>query len=167
MPNKPQYVILHTAAFLGAAGIERIDQWHRDRGFDMVGYHYYIRKDGTIQNGRHETRVGAHCRDMGMNHKSIGICFEGHGDFETWTAAQWNSYLLLINSVLERYSIPAENVMGHRETGANKTCPGSQIDMDLVRSITRNFKSQKVEPLPPEAFTASEFNAPDTTKYWG
>ena len=37
-----------------------IDQWHRQRGMDGIGYHYVIRIDGTIERGRDIEKVGAH-----------------------------------------------------------------------------------------------------------
>ena len=81
--NAPQYIIVHTVAKKGVTTLAEIDQWHRNRGFtNGFGYHYYIRKDGNLENGRSEHEQGAHCLDMGMNSKSIGICFEGHGNYE-------------------------------------------------------------------------------------
>ena len=38
-----------------------IDRWHRQRGFDGIGYHYVIRLNGTIENGRPIVKPGAHC----------------------------------------------------------------------------------------------------------
>lgn len=138
----PSYIIIHTAAARIAAGIEDIDRWHKEMGFrrkgthdlQHVGYQYYIRKDGTIQRGRDETEVGAHCKDMGMNRKSIGICFEGHGDYDAFTRAQRKSLSHLYQQITGRWDIPIENVLGHRETGAKKTCPGNKIDMHELRN---------------------------------
>ena len=48
-----------------------IREWHKERGFKDVGYHYFIRKDGMIQKGRQLDVVGAHCK--GKNKSSIGI----------------------------------------------------------------------------------------------
>ena len=137
---KPEYIILHTAAFKGDADISLIKQWHLQRGFNDVGYHYYIRRSGQIQQGRKENINGAHCRDMGMNRKSLGICFEGHHNFEDWTPQQIESFYPFIKELLEKYSIPVENILGHRETGANKDCPGTKIDMNQVRNKILNFK---------------------------
>lgn len=130
----PKYLIIHTAAFDGDADIEDIRRWHIQRGFDDVGYHYYIRRSGHLQMGRDEDVKGAHCRDMGMNSKSLGICLEGHHNHEEWTPQQNETFYILIKSLLDKYSIPVENVLGHRETGANKDCPGKLVDMDEVRN---------------------------------
>ena len=52
-----------------------IDKWHRQRGFRGISYHYVIRLDGSIEKGRDEIEMGAHC--LGENLYSIGICYIG------------------------------------------------------------------------------------------
>ena len=64
---------------------------HRKRGFRTIGYHFYIRKDGTLTQHRRLLEVGAHAR--GFNRCSIGICYEGGLDAsgfpaDTRTSAQ-------------------------------------------------------------------------------
>ena len=54
---------------------EALDVMHRCRGFNGTGYHYYIRKDGTLYLTRSLERIGAHAK--GFNAHSIGICYEG------------------------------------------------------------------------------------------
>lgn len=129
----PIYLIVHTAAFKGDADIDKVREWHLARGFNDVGYHWYIRRDGTLQQGRKENVKGAHCLHMGMNHKSIGVCFEGHGDFEKPTVAQLATFKALYEDIKGRWGIPVQNVLGHRETGAPKTCPGTKVDMHEMR----------------------------------
>jgi len=48
---------------------------HLRRGFSGAGYHYYIRKDGSIKSLRPVDKSGAHAR--GYNAHSIGVCYEG------------------------------------------------------------------------------------------
>ena len=52
-----------------------LDVCHRRRGFNGVGDHFYIRKNGDIKSTRPLERIGAHAR--GFNSESIGICYEG------------------------------------------------------------------------------------------
>lgn len=52
-----------------------IDSFHRVRGFSSWGYHYYVRKDGSIEKMRDESEPGAHA--YGHNRDSIGLCYEG------------------------------------------------------------------------------------------
>ena len=75
-------VILHCAVTRTDQNIsvEDIRKWHTDpkpkgNGWSDIGYHYYIRLDGTIEIGRPLNIVGSHAR--GRNTGSIGICFEG------------------------------------------------------------------------------------------
>jgi hypothetical protein len=133
----PRYIIIHTAAFEGKASIDDVRRWHLERGFNDIGYHYYIRRDGGIQSGRGETTPGAHCVDMGMNQKSLGICFEGHGDKEPFTQKQRNALCSLYAVLHDSWGITPGSVLGHRETGANKTCPGTQVDMKDLRDMLR------------------------------
>ena len=130
---KPEYIVLHTLAFDGSAGIAEVDRWHKERGFTRVGYHYIIRRDGRLETGRHEHEQGAHCRDGGYNRKSLGIAFEGHGDNDEWTDAQWDTIRKCYLFWRLKHGIDPDKVIGHREAPAAKTCPGKKIDMDAVR----------------------------------
>lgn len=106
----------------------------RGNGWMDIGYHVVIRYNGELEFGRAYTSSGAHCRDMGMNSKSIGVCFSGHGDIRDFTKEQKNSFQLWYNDVAyKKYNILVKNVWGHRETGANKTCPGTKVSMDNLR----------------------------------
>lgn len=66
-------IILHHRC--GDGDVESIHMQHIGRGWAGIGYHYYIRRDGTIYEGRPVQFVGAHCPNN--NSKSIGICLEG------------------------------------------------------------------------------------------
>jgi N-acetyl-anhydromuramyl-L-alanine amidase AmpD len=89
---------------------------HRRRGFDGIGYHYYIRKDGTVVATRPLERIGAHAR--GFNARSIGICYEGGLDrlgrpADTRTLEQGTALQLLVQQLLQRF--PNARVCGHRD----------------------------------------------------
>ena len=94
-------------------GKKEIDSWHRARGWNGIGYHYVIRRDGTIEQGRPEEQVGAHV--AGHNANSIGICYAGGKGNHGWpednrTPAQRNSMINLVNELLEKY--PEATVVG-------------------------------------------------------
>ena len=110
-----------------------IDQMHRNRGFKEIGYHFYIRKDGTIETGRDLSQpgrfeIGAH--SSGENDSSIGICYEGgvraaqpNVGFDSRTAEQKAAMVRLILELLQRF--PGAIVEGHRDMpGAATQCPG-------------------------------------------
>jgi N-acetylmuramoyl-L-alanine amidase len=121
-------------------GVEEIRKWHKATGWDDVGYHYVVRRDGTIEAGRSLDFQGAHVE--GHNHESLGICLvggvkrtpdaDGKDDIDgprwdlipdaNFTAAQYTSLEHLINLLLPRY--PGAVVRGHRDfPGVGKACP--------------------------------------------
>ena len=55
--------------------LQALEASHQKRGFNGIGYHYYIRKSGEVLNTRPLSRIGAHAK--GYNRNSIGICYEG------------------------------------------------------------------------------------------
>ena len=94
-----------------------LDVCHRRRGFNGVGYHFYIRKNGDIKSTRPLERIGAHAR--GFNSESIGICYEGGLDSEghpkdTRTPEQKKALAKLIKELCGKYQIV--EVLGHRDT---------------------------------------------------
>ena len=107
---------------------KQIDTWHRNLGWDGIGYHYVIRRDGTIEKGRPETVKGAHCK--GHNTHSIGVCYEGGLDAsgkaaDTRTEAQRESLRSLVKELLERY--PKAQVYGHHHFNKFKACPCFEV----------------------------------------
>lgn len=160
------HIVFHTAAAgtasrPGDPSAADIDRWHRERGWSGIGYHYVIRKDGTVEAGRPEGEVGAHCIDGGMNRLAVGVCLSGHHNHEDWTEAQWSSFLRLVagrGGIMERHAIPVANVIGHREAGAKKDCPGTHVSCGEVRrriaayrrvSLRLDGTTQRIEPRPP------------------
>ncbi len=89
---------------------------HLRRGFSGAGYHYYIRKDGSIKTLRPIETPGAHAR--GHNAHSIALCYEGgldvHGrPADTRTPFQRHSLRVLVMTLLRDY--PAACLCGHRD----------------------------------------------------
>ena len=112
-------------------GVKEINLWHKQRGFFniksglSIGYHYVIRRDGTIENGRPITEAGAHAK--GYNANSIGICLVGgidnNGKAENnFTAAQWQSLLKLVIEKAKSYHVARKAIIGHNQV-AKKDCP--------------------------------------------
>ena len=166
MQNDPEYLIIHTAAHAGDDyDIEDIDRWHRRRGWQMVGYHYFILKDGTIQQGRPDDLHGAHCLDGGMNTQSLGVCFQGHGDHEKWTRAQELSFQRLFNQKHRDFGISSEKVHGHRRYSPVKTCPGELIEMEAVRALASAALGmrlmEEVSPAQPVALPTGDITDVD------
>ena len=115
-------IVIHCSAVKPnqASSAADIDKWHKNRGFKCIGYHYVIRRDGTIEPGRPEGQIGAHCHVKGQNHNlhSIGICYEGGLDIrgqpaDTRTAEQKQTMRRLLEELHERY--PRAMIVGHRD----------------------------------------------------
>lgn len=104
--------------------IETIRQWHLERGFDDVGYHYFIQKNGNIEIGRLLEKIGAHT--LGYNSESVGICLGGSIDFtesQMISAAKLIDNLFLYLTNLKK----TYGILPHRFFNVNKTCPNFEL----------------------------------------
>ena len=116
-------IVVHCSATQGNRMLspEALDLMHRRRGFNGTGYHYYIRKDGTVHLTRPVERIGAHVK--GFNANSIGICYEGGLNedgkpADTRTAAQ--RFALIDLLTILRHQYPEAQIAGH---SIHKACP--------------------------------------------
>ena len=119
-------IIVHCSATIEGKNFHasNIGSWHKERGFDCIGYHYVIDLDGTIEKGRPVEEIGAHT--SGFNKSSIGVCYigglaaDGKTPKDTRTDAQKEALLKLLSKLKSNY--PRASVHGHREF-AKKYCP--------------------------------------------
>lgn len=138
-------IIIHCSATPEGreVSIEEIRRWHRQRNFADIGYHYIIHLDGTVEAGRAETAVGAHC--LHHNQNSIGICYIGGIDRQgkpkdTRTPAQTAALAELIHRLCDRYNLPLTAVHGHNEY-AQKACPSFNVQQWLNGDPDTNQRS--------------------------
>ena len=119
-------LILHHAAATSCTA-EDVHRWHVGNGWAGIGYHYLVRKDGTIYRGRPEDTVGAHA--YGANSHSIGVCFEGNYQVETdMPAAQLAAGQALVADIKRRWGIT--KVIGHKDVAGSTTdCPGKYFPL--------------------------------------
>lgn len=132
-------IIIHCAATKPTMdiGAKEIEQWHRARGFFGIGYHYVIRRDGTIETGRPLEKAGAHAE--GHNADSIGICMAGGIDNKgkpqnNFTDAQWDSLAKLTKDLVQSYG--ALKIIGHNEVAA-KACPSFSVQKWLANGMRK------------------------------
>ncbi len=120
--------------------IAEIDRWHKERGFLGVGYHFFIKRDGTRQKGRGINEVGAHV--TGYNHKSVGLCMAGGtaADCKTpennFTAAQWATLGITLQEL--RAEFPQAKIVGHSQLDARKDCPSFDVPKYLSENPNLN-----------------------------
>lgn len=116
-------IIVHCSATEAGRNFKArdIDGWHREKGYNRIGYHYVIDLDGTIERGRPISLAGAHCK--GHNAHSIGICYigglKGGKPADTRTFEQRAALNKLIYNLIEMYHV---KVHGHRDY-AKRDCP--------------------------------------------
>ena len=108
-----------------------IDRYHKSLGWKGCGYHYVIPTDGTIEVGRPEEMVGAHCKNH--NRHSIGVCYigglaaDGKTPKDTRTAEQKRALRLLLDDLHRRY--PKALILGHSDLDPMKPCcPGFDVN---------------------------------------
>ena len=124
--RKINEIIVHCAATPEGKNFKAadIDRWHRERKMKCIGYHYVVDLDGTVEPGRPESEIGAHC--LGHNQYSIGVCYVGglaandKTPKDTRTAAQKEALLALLKKLRAKY--PKASIHGHRDFAA-KACP--------------------------------------------
>lgn len=101
-----------------------IDRWHKAKGWNGIGYHHVVDLDGTVEPGRTESEVGAHC--LKHNKNSIGVVYvgglasDGKTPKDTRTPQQKAALVKLLTELKRRY--PNATIHGHRDFAA-KACP--------------------------------------------
>ena len=113
------------------------------KGWAGIGYHYVIRKVGTIERGRPLATVGAHAQDH--NYDTVGVNVTGNFDIEQPTAEQLSSLERLLVWLCHIYNIEAgvTTIEGHRDVNATD-CPGDNL-YRLLPQIRRDVKVQTAE----------------------
>ena len=120
-----------------------IDASHKAQGWTCIGYHYVIRKDGTVEEGRPHWTVGAHA--YGHNSHTIGIHVCGNFEEAEPTDEQIESTAMLLANLCTDYGLPIDrdHIVGHRELMAT-ACPGANLYemMDTVVGKANFYANQ-------------------------
>jgi len=125
--KETDFIVVHCSATpadrdIGAADI---DDMHKARGWQGIGYHLVIRRDGRVEMGEDLRRMGAHCK--GVNDRSVGVCMVGGVDEENDSAhnfepEQFRSLASVLNLLMLMY--PKASVRGHRDFSPDKNRDG-------------------------------------------
>lgn len=126
-------LIIHHSAIQRSADTSplAIHSAHLMRGYSGIGYHFYIKADGTIYRGRPLCYIGAHCK--GYNSKSIGICFEGNFEIEKPTNAQKIAWQNLVDYL--RKEIPTIKYFNYHKELFATACPGKNCTFTELNNI--------------------------------
>lgn len=109
-------------------GAEEIRRWHTDprpngNGWSDIGYHWVIRRDGTVEPGRPEEDPGAHV--AGHNADSIGVCVVGGKDGFNFTRRQMAALEAKVIDLTSQH--PGAKVVGHTDLDPRKPCPNFDV----------------------------------------
>ena len=125
-------IIVHCTANKAGSALRMadIDRYPRSLGWKGCGYHYVIPTDGTIEVGRPEVVVGAHCKHH--NRHSIGVAYvgglaaDGQTPCDTRTDAQKRALRSLLEDLHTRY--PKALIVGHCDLDPRKPhCPEFEV----------------------------------------
>ena len=135
MKRHISFIIVHCSAVRPGqrSSAKDIDGWHREKGWNGIGYHYVVRRDGSIELGRPIEEVGAHC--VGHNSHSIGICYEGGlnelgEEADTRTPEQKVALRKLLEELHEQF--PKAMIVGHHDLNPGKKCPCFDVVTEYI-----------------------------------
>lgn len=123
--GETEYIVLHHAAAEGSA--EAVHGAHLARGWSGIGYHFYVRLDGTVYSGRPLGTIGAHT--AGYNSRSVGVCFEGNFEVRTMPTEQLAAGRELISYLRGLY--PKAKIVRHKDLDAT-ACPGKNFPFEAM-----------------------------------
>ena len=124
-----ELLVLHHQGATARQTVKQIHDYHKNsKGWAGIGYHFYVRTNGEIWQGRPLEYVGAHA--YGFNDNSIGICFEGNFEVEEMSEAQKEAGKWLVSYILNKYPT-IKNIKGHRDLMAT-ACPGKNFPFDEI-----------------------------------
>jgi hypothetical protein len=125
-PETNLLVVHHVGCTNRDVSAAEIHKWHLANGWAGIGYHYVIRKNGSIERGRPRDDIGAHT--YGFNETSIGINVVGDFEIASPEEAQLKSAARLIAALCNMYNLPPTGsvVLGHRDLN-DTLCPGKNL----------------------------------------
>lgn len=137
--TKTTGIVLHHAEANGCT-VNDINNWHKGNGWAGIGYHFYVRKDGSIYTGRAINQIGAHAGANASkatykysnwaNRETIGICAEGRYSKEAMPNVQKQAIIWLCKYCVEKYPT-IEKIYKHRDISSTD-CPGNNYPFDEI-----------------------------------
>lgn len=179
------HIVLHCTATPASMdiGVNEIRDWHvTENGWSDIGYHYVIRRDGTIEDGRPVERQGAHV--AGFNKNSIGVALvggvasDGKTSEDNFTPEQIDAACTLCIQLMNIYGVEYKNVLGHKEVidtithGSPKDCPVFSMEDFRVRlflGLANEHEAKNPNPIfstEEVSYTCAEVNITNDLKVY-
>ncbi|MCE7028487.1 phage tail tip lysozyme [Jiella avicenniae] len=153
--------------------VDTIRQWHKQRGWKDIGYHFVVHLDGQIEPGRPVDQVGAHV--AGHNTGTIGVVYVGGVDAamkakDTRTPEQKESLKRFLSELLVRFP-SVTKISGHNQYAA-KACPCFDARREYAHLLNASAPqpTARVEDVPVSGtgtVTASTLNLRDAPNMGG
>ncbi len=153
-----EFIAHHTwkpivADYRGISTVRSVRRYHMNvRDWSDNGYHIMIGPDGAIYLCRPLRRSGGHC--LGHNARSVGVNVIGNFDLShdaPMGEKQYRTLVSVLAMLCARFKVPVSRIYPH-SAFANKTCPGTGVDMDaLCRDVALAMKHE----IKPKQFRVS------------
>ncbi len=137
--SKTVRAILHHSAGPKASA-EDIHRWHLANGWSGAGYHFLVRKDGSVYKLRPEWAVGAHATGSKASAEDIHRWHLANG----WSGA---GYHFLVRKDGSVYKLRPEWAVGAHATGSNSDSIGICFEGNFMTETMPDEQKQAGEEL--------------------
>ena len=152
--------IHHSATARDTTTFEWVDNFHREKGWGGIGYHFFVDAGGSVYKVRPEAEEGIHAK--WDNQTSIGICLAGNFQEEDPSPAQMKHLLDLLACLCKTYGLSPAAIVGHRDRVrykwwkvgiwfARTDCPG-KILYARLKDIRAEVGARLTAPVPQRRF---------------
>ena len=148
-------------------GSEELNTIHLESGLKGIGYHYVIRRDGSLQRARPINIQGEHAPVNKHNERSIGVVFvgginvpsgtpnlENFISVQSLTRSQFNTFDHLCRAFFARF--PGGQAVGHNDIDPIEDDPGFNVREYVLANFGK--ASKFTDPLKQSPFTVDEIN---------
>ncbi len=139
-----EITIHHAGTVTGTTGPAQFRGWqayHQSLGWPDLAYHLIIGRNGLVYEGRPPAAPGDTATDYDPTGHLL-LVVEGDFDDSTPTEAQVENLALLVAWASQRYGVPVEEAMGHRDHAAT-TCPGDSL-YGVIHDGTLDTRAQAI-----------------------
>jgi N-acetylmuramoyl-L-alanine amidase len=137
-----QIVVHHSASPRETTTVNKIITWHKNKGWDHIGYHRVVGRDGTVAATLSLEKEGYHV--WGRNKHTVGICVVGNFEQEHPTQQQLDNLEGALASLCKKLELPAEKIFGHRALALpfhGTACPGKNLFI-LLSDMRKRIKKK-------------------------